>query len=104
MTINGVKGLKYKDIDLVTIRENTQGEYSGLEHEVVPGIVENLKIITKKACEDINEYAFEYAKKHGRKKITCGHKAGIMKLGDGCFLDTFLQTAQKYSDIEAESK
>lgn len=74
MTIPGVKGLKYDNIDLVTIRENTQGEYSGLEHEVVPGIVENLKIISREACDNINRYAFDYAKLHGRKKLTCGHK------------------------------
>ena len=77
MTIQGVKNLKYDNIDLVTIRENTEGEYSGLEHEVVPGIVENLKIITKTACEDICRFAFEYAKNNDRKLVTCSHKAGV---------------------------
>lgn len=77
VSIPGIKGLLYNDIDLVTIRENTQGEYSGLEHYVSPGIVENLKIITAEACENICRYAFDYARKHGRTKVTCAHKAGV---------------------------
>lgn len=89
---------------MVTIRENTEGEYSGLEHEVVPGIVENLKIITKKASENVIRYAFEFAKKNNRKSITCCHKAGVMKLADGCFLDTFREISKEYRDIQALEK
>lgn len=76
----------YKNVDLVTMRENTEGEYSGLEHQVVPGVVENLKIISQTACENINRYAFEYARKYGRKRIVACHKAGVMKMGDGLFI------------------
>lgn len=86
-SIEGIK-TPYEGVDLVTIRENTEGEYSGLEHQVVPGVVENLKIISKTACENINRYAFEYAKKMGRKKIIACHKAGVMKMGDGLFIQT----------------
>ncbi len=66
---------RYDGIDLVTIRENTEGEYSGLEHEVVPGVVESLKIITRVASTRVAEFAFDYADKHGRKKVTAVHKA-----------------------------
>lgn len=103
-SIKGVKNSLYENVDLITIRENTEGEYSGLEHIVVPGIVENLKIITQKACDNICRYAFEYATKHGRKKITCCHKADVMKLGDGCFVKTFRRIAKEYPHIEIEEK
>lgn len=89
---------------MVTIRENTEGEYSGLEHEVVKGVVENLKIITRVACENVIRYAFEFAKRNNRKKITVCHKAGIMKLGDGCFLDTFRDISKDYKDIITEER
>lgn len=75
-----------------------------MEHYVVPGIVENLKIITAKACENITKYAFEYARKHNRKRVTCCHKAGVMKLGDGCFLDVFHRVAKDYPDIKIDTK
>lgn len=75
-SIKGVNTL-YNDVDLVTIRENTEGEYSGLEHEVVPGVVENLKIISKDACERIAIYAFEYAANHNRKTVCAAHKMGV---------------------------
>ena len=67
-----------------------------MEHQVVPGIVENLKIITQKACDDICKFAFEYAIKNNRTKLTCCHKAGVMKLGDGCFLSTFYKISKQY--------
>eukprot|EP01017_Pseudomicrothorax_dubius_P031993 TRINITY_DN4143_c0_g3_i1.p1 TRINITY_DN4143_c0_g3~~TRINITY_DN4143_c0_g3_i1.p1 ORF type:complete len:377 (+),score=111.09 TRINITY_DN4143_c0_g3_i1:67-1197(+) len=97
-----IKGTKtpYTDVDVVTIRENTEGEYSGLEHEVVPGVVENLKIISKKACENIARYAFEYARLNNRKRVIACHKAGVMKLGDGLFLRTCQSTAKEYPNIE----
>src|SRR5205823_12550955 len=77
---------RYPDVDLIIIRENTEGLYSGIEHEVVPGVVESLKIITEKACTRISRFGFEYARKHKRKKIHVIHKANIMKMSDGLFL------------------
>src|SRR6266704_2965985 len=74
-------------LDLAIFRENTEDLYAGLEHEVVPGVVESLKIITEKASTKIAEFAFAYARRHGRKKVTAIHKANIMKLSDGLFLD-----------------
>lgn len=76
---------RYPDVDLIIIRENTEGLYSGLEHEVVPGVVESLKIMTEKASTRIAKFAFEYARKNNRKKIHAIHKANIMKLSDGLF-------------------
>jgi len=98
-TIKGIKSTVYDNVDVVTLRENTEGEYSGLEHEVVPGVVENLKIITRPACENIAKYAFEYARMLGRKNITCVHKEGIMVKGDGCFVNTCREYAKKYPEI-----
>src|ERR1044071_7756759 len=77
---------RYDDIDLIVVRENTESLYAGLEHEVVPGVVESLKIITEKASTRIAKFAFDYAVSHGRKRVTCVHKANIMKLSDGLFL------------------
>src|SRR5882672_11168342 len=77
---------RYPDVDLIIVRENTEGLYSGLEHEVVPGVVESLKIITEKASTKIAKFAFAYARKNQRKKIHAIHKANIMKLSDGLFL------------------
>src|SRR5213083_1608960 len=91
-------------LDLVIVRENTESLYSGLEHVVVPGVVESLKIITEKASTRIARFAFEYARREGRKKITCGHKANIMKLSDGLFLDCFRKIATEYPEIEADDK
>lgn len=77
----------FKDVDLIVIRENTEGLYSGLEHEVIPGVIESLKVTTRAGCERIARFAFDYAAKRGRKKVTVFHKANIMKLSDGLFLD-----------------
>ena len=77
---------RYDNVDLVTIRENTEGEYSGLEHTVVPGVVESIKIITRTASSRIAEYAFQYAAANGRKRVTAVHKANVMKMADGLFL------------------
>lgn len=87
-------------IDLVIVRENTEDLYSGLEHEVVPGVVESLKIITERASTRIAKFAFDYARKHGRKKIHAIHKANIMKLSDGLFLRSIRNVAQGYPEIE----
>ena len=95
---------KFKDVDLVVVRENTEGLYSGIEHTVVPGVVESLKIITEKASTRVSEFAFEYARANGRKRITAVHKANIMKLSDGLFLECFRRVAERYPDIEADDR
>jgi isocitrate dehydrogenase (NAD+) len=69
---------KYDNVDIVTIRENTEGEYTGIEHEVVPGVIENLKVITRTASQRIADFAFKFAKENGRKTVTAAHKATIM--------------------------
>ncbi len=90
---------RYPDVDLIIIRENTEGLYSGIEHEVVPGVVESLKIITAKASTRIARFAFEYARKNKRKRIHCIHKANIMKLSDGLFLRCTRDVAREYPEI-----
>lgn len=102
-TIPGLEG-RFSDVDLVVIRENTEGLYSGLEHQVVPGVVESLKIITEKASMRVSRFAFEYARAHGRKRVTAVHKANIMKLTDGLFLDCFRRMSENYPDIEADDR
>ncbi len=88
-------------LDLVVVRENTESLYSGLEHEIIPGVVESLKIITENASTRIAKFAFDFAREEKRKKITCTHKANIMKMSDGLFLKCFRTVAQEYSDIES---
>jgi isocitrate dehydrogenase (NAD+) len=95
---------RYPELDMVIVRENTEGLYSGLEHVVVPGVVESLKIITEKASTRIAKYAFEYARSNGRKKATAVHKANIMKVSDGLFLECFYKVATEYPEIEADDK
>ena len=90
---------RYEDIDLVVVRENTESLYTGLEHIVVPGVVESLKIISEKASSRIARYAFSYARQRGRKKVTAVHKANIMKLSDGLFLDCCRRVAREYPEI-----
>src|SRR5213082_2267893 len=90
---------RYPDVDLIIVRENTEGLYSGLEHEVVPGVVESLKVITEKASNRIARFAFEYARKNHRKKIHAIHKANIMKLSDGLFLRCARNVAKEYPEI-----
>ena len=82
---------RFEDVDLVIVRENTEDLYAGLEHEVVPGVVESLKIITERASTRIARFAFDHARRHGRKKVTAIHKANIMKLSDGLFLESARQ-------------
>ncbi len=93
---------KYDGVDIVTIRENTEGEYTGIEHEVVPGVVENLKVITRDASARIAAFAFKYAQENGRKKVTAVHKATVMKLVDGLFLDCCREAAAKYPGVKYE--
>lgn len=95
---------RYPELDLVVVRENTEDLYAGLEHVVVPGVVESIKIITEKASTRIAQYAFEYAVANGRKKVTAVHKANIMKLSDGLFLECFYNVAKSFPDIEADDK
>jgi isocitrate dehydrogenase (NAD+) len=95
---------RYDNIDLIIVRENTEGLYSGIEHEVVPGVMESLKIITEKASTRIAEFAFQYAKNNNRKKVTAVHKANIMKLSDGLFLQCSRKVAEKYPDIQYDEK
>jgi isocitrate dehydrogenase (NAD+) len=95
---------RFQGVDLVVVRENTEDLYSGLEHIVVPGVVESLKIITEKASTRIARFAFEYARRHGRKLVTAIHKANIMKLSDGLFLECFRRVAQEYPDIAADDR
>ena len=95
---------RYPELDLVVMRENTEDLYAGLEHVVVPGVVESIKVITEKASTRIAKYAFEYAKRIGRKKATAMHKANIMKLSDGLFLECFYNVAEDYPEIESDDK
>lgn len=94
---------KHPNLDFYVIREQTEGEYSALEHASVPGVVECLKIITEQKSRRIAKFAFDYATKHGRKKVTAVHKANIMKLGDGLFLKCCQETAELYPQIKFES-
>jgi len=95
----GVKS-RYENVDVVIVRENTEDLYSGLEHEVVPGVVESLKIITERASTRIARFAFGYARRRGRKKIHAIHKANIMKMGDGLFLKSVRKVAEEHPSIE----
>jgi isocitrate dehydrogenase (NAD+) len=95
---------RYTGVDLVIVRENTEDLYSGLEHEVVPGVVESLKIITDRASTRIARFAFDHAKARGRRKVTAIHKANIMKLGDGLFLDSVRKVAREHLDVVYEER
>ena len=95
---------RFENVDVIVVRENTESLYSGLEHEVIPGVVESLKIITERASTRIARFAFEYARTHGRKKVTAVHKANIMKLSDGLFLQCFRNVSKEYPNIEADDK
>ncbi|MCC6743972.1 MAG: isocitrate/isopropylmalate dehydrogenase family protein [Acidobacteria bacterium] len=91
-------------LDFVIVRENTEGLYAGLEHEIVPGVVTSLKVVSERASLRIATWAFEYARKAGRKRVTCVHKANIMKMSDGLFLKCFRDVAVNYPDIEADER
>lgn len=97
-TLPGVKS-RYEQVDMVIVRENSEDLYSGLEHIVVPGVVESLKIITETACLRIGRYAFQYARDNERKRVTAVHKANIMKLADGLFLDCLRRVAREFPEI-----
>ncbi len=95
---------RFQGVDLVIVRENTEDLYAGLEHEVVTGVVESLKIITERASTRIAQFAFAHARRHGRSKVTAIHKANIMKLSDGLFLDCARAVARTYADIAYEER
>jgi isocitrate dehydrogenase (NAD+) len=99
--VKNLPGLEthYPGVDLVIVRENTEGEYVGLEHEVVPGVVESLKVITEKGSTRIAKFAFEYARSAGRRKIHALHKANIMKMSDGLFLRCAREVAKGFPEI-----
>lgn len=98
-TMEGVPA-RHKDVDMIIIRENTEGEYSGLEHESVPGVVESLKVITSEKAKRIAKFAFETATRLNRRKVTAVHKANIMKLADGYFLECCREVSKDYPLIE----
>ena len=105
--VRSLKGVKtrYEDVDMVIVRENTEGLYSGIENQVVPGVVTSLKVATEIACTRIARYAFRYATRRQRKKITVFHKANIMKLSDGLFLEACRTVAVDYEGrIEFEDR
>jgi isocitrate dehydrogenase (NAD+) len=95
---------RFQNVDLVIVRENTEDLYAGLEHTVVPGVVESLKIITKDASTKIARFAFDYARKHKRKRVTAVHKANIMKLSDGLFLDCTRSVAREFPEIQYDER
>jgi isocitrate dehydrogenase (NAD+) len=95
---------RFDNVDLVIVRENTEDLYAGLEHEIVPGIVESLKIITEKASTRIARFAFEYARRRGRKRVTSIHKANIMKLSDGLFLESTRAVSREFTDITYDER
>ena len=95
---------RFQNVDLVIVRENTEDLYAGLEHTVVPGVVESLKIITEKASTKIARFAFNYARKHQRKRVTAVHKANIMKLSDGLFLECARKVARDYPEVQYDER
>lgn len=100
-TLRGVQS-RYENVDLVIVRENSEDLYSGLEHIVVPGVVESLKIITETACLRIGRFAFDFARQNGRRKVTAVHKANIMKLADGLFLECLRRVRREFPEIDYE--
>ncbi|CAH1100226.1 unnamed protein product [Psylliodes chrysocephalus] len=102
-SLEGFKTL-YDHVDVVTIRENTEGEYSGIEHEIVDGVVQSIKLITEDASRRVAEFAFQYAKSNNRKKVTAVHKANIMRMSDGLFLRCCREMAKKYPEVRFEER
>lgn len=105
VTVKSLPGVtsKHKNIDFIVIREQTEGEYSALEHESVKGVVESLKVVTAEKSKRIAKFAFDYATRNGRKKVTAVHKANIMKLGDGLFLRSCQEIASLYPNIKFDN-
>jgi len=101
-----IQGFKtaFDNVDTVLIRENTEGEYSGLEHEIAPGIMQSIKLITREASERVVRYAFDYARSVKRSTVTCVHKANIMRASDGLFLQCAREISKEYPDIRFEDE
>jgi isocitrate dehydrogenase (NAD+) len=95
---------RFANVDLIIVRENTEDLYAGLEHQIIPGVVESLKIITEKASTRISQFAFEYARKNGRRMVTAIHKANIMKLSDGLFLESTRKVSRDFIDITYDER
>ena len=95
---------RFSGVDLVIVRENTEDLYAGLEHEIIPGVVESLKIITEKASTRVSQFAFQHARANGRKRVTAIHKANIMKLSDGLFLESTRKVSREYTDITYDER
>jgi isocitrate dehydrogenase (NAD+) len=95
---------RFSDVDLVIVRENTEDLYAGLEHEIVPGVVESLKIITEKASTRVSQFAFQHARANGRRRVTAIHKANIMKLSDGLFLESTRKVSREFTDIAYDER
>lgn len=102
-SLAGYKTL-YDNVDVITIRENTEGEYSGIEHEIVDGVVQSIKLITEEASSRVADYAFQYATDNNRKKVTVVHKANIMRMSDGLFLRCVRESAKKFPKIKFEER
>ncbi len=102
--LQNLKGLsaRFRDVDILLVREITEDLYNASEHEIVPGVVQSIKVVTEPACRRFFRFAFELARKHGRKSIHCIHKANILKLADGLFLHVFRQTAREFPDIQPQ--
>jgi isocitrate dehydrogenase (NAD+) len=102
--VKSIPGVRtpFENVDLVVVRENTEGLYAGIENVVVPGVVESLKVVTERACTRIAEFAFAHARRHGRRRVTAAHKASVMPLTDGLFLNCAEQVARRYPDIDYE--
>jgi isocitrate dehydrogenase (NAD+) len=95
---------RFANVDLIIVRENTEDLYAGLEHQIIPGVVESLKIITEKASTRISQFAFEYARRNGRRMVTAIHKANIMKLSDGLFLESTRKVSREFIDIAYDER
>jgi len=95
---------RFTDVDIIIVRENTEDLYAGLEHEIIPGVVESLKIITERASTRVSQFAFNYARANGRARVTAIHKANIMKLSDGLFLESTRKTSREYTDIKYDER
>jgi isocitrate dehydrogenase (NAD+) len=104
--VQSLPGVKtpFENVDLVVVRENTEGLYAGLEHVVVPGVVESLRVITRPAAERIVRYAFEFARNHGRRQVTFCHKADVMRMSDGLFLKCAREVADEFPFIRFDQK
>jgi isocitrate dehydrogenase (NAD+) len=100
--LKNLKGLpaRFQGVDLLVIREITEDLYSSIEHEIVPGVVQSIKVVTEAACRRFFRFGFEWARNRGRKTIHCVHKANILKQADGLFLETFRQTASSFPDLQ----